>query len=580
MQNKFQSLPLKPDDPSAALLAAAVDEYSVWCAAGNSPDVETFAQRYPSLANELRQILPALQVFTRTSFVASTTNAAQPHSTLGDFRLGRELGRGGMGIVYEAEECSLGRKVALKVLPYSAVPDARSLARFKNEARAAATLKHPHIVPVFSIGTEHGEHYYAMQLIEGQSLATLLESLRQQPPVAVRNKSNAVVNSTTARGADATVPTTPLNASPVASDSCTSQMLAQHWISRPRDYVLMIARMGLQVAEALDYAHQQGILHRDIKPANLLLDAQGHIWITDFGLARHENDTSLTASGDILGTLRYMSPEQATGERGIIDQRSDVYSLGATLYELLTLQPVLGGHTRAELVRQIVDSEPTPCGRLNSQIPRDLQTIIHRSIEKAPEARYGSAAEMADDLQRFLAGANIVARPLAFRERIVRQMRRHPERIAALALALGGLTLVLSVASLWILAERETTRQALTSERTQRQRADANLKLARDTLYDAFIKEAEDIAGVPHMTERQRDFCERVVSFYEKLPLSEVGDADVRFESAKAYQRLGHVYRVLGNDSQAESAELASVRILTTLVEADPLSATYPLQLA
>ena len=178
-----------------------------------------------------------------------------------------------------------------------------------------------------------------------------------------------------------------------------------------REYFRTIARLGIQAAEALDHAHQNGILHRDIKPANLLVDDAGKLWITDFGLARIEADAGMTMTGDLLGTLRYMSPEQALAKRVVVDHRSDIYSLGVTLYELLTLQPAFAGDDRQELLRQIAFEEPQPPRQINAHIPQDLETIVLKAIEKNPADRYATAQELADDLQRFIANKPIKARP-------------------------------------------------------------------------------------------------------------------------------------------------------------------------
>ena len=215
-----------------------------------------------------------------------------PNTVLGEFRLVREIRRGGMGIVYEAEQVSLGRRVALKVLSESAALDPLQVERFRVETQAVAQLHHPHIVPIFAVGSGHGTHHYAMQFIDGTTLAELIERQRR------------------------------------GMSSC-----------RNRGAYRALARLALQAAEALNHAHAMGILHRDIKPSNLLVDSRGNLWVTDFGLARFQDEPGLTRTGDLLGTLRYLAPELAMGHRVVHDPRSDVYSLGATLYELLSLRP-------------------------------------------------------------------------------------------------------------------------------------------------------------------------------------------------------------------------------------------------
>src|SRR5205807_464467 len=250
------------------------------------------------------------------------------------FRLLREVGRGGMGVVYEAEQISLRRRVALKVLPFAATLDPKRLQRFRNEARAAACLHHPNIVPVHGVGCVRGVHYYAMQFIEGQSLARVIEELREHWGSAKLAHPAPDRHSTASKPwsirAQASRSTAPLGA-----------FSSRHSIREPAHFSA-VAQIGIQAAEALEHAHQLGIVHRDIKPANLLLDGRGDLWITDFGLARLQDDHGLTMTGDVLGTLRYMSPEQAAGSKDL-DHRTDVYSLGATLYELLALRPAVAG---------------------------------------------------------------------------------------------------------------------------------------------------------------------------------------------------------------------------------------------
>ena len=193
----------------------------------------------------------------------------------------------------------------------------------------------------------------------------------------------------------------------------------------------MVAALGIQAAEALDHAHKYGIVHRDIKPANLLLDVEGNLWITDFGLARLQDDAGLTITGDLLGTLRYMSPEQALAKRGYLDHRTDIYSLGATLYELLTLRPAIDGQDRQEVLRKIAQDEPTPLRRLNPAIPRELETILLKAMSKEPGSRYDTAQELADDLRHFLEHRPIRARRPSLAERAAKWAHRHRTIVAS-----------------------------------------------------------------------------------------------------------------------------------------------------
>ncbi|MEO2034091.1 MAG: serine/threonine-protein kinase [Planctomycetaceae bacterium] len=350
--------------------------------------------------------------------------------TLGDFQVVREVGRGGMGVVYEARQISLNRQVALKVLPFSAVLDQRQLERFKTEAQAAAGLHHGNIVPVFHIGHERAVHYYAMQYIEGQDVSDLIRQLQQirrldTSDVPATNVAASNLASGLATGqfepldqATAQVPSTGDNAadtlsvhpdSKAVTDTQTLAALSTQDATNKPGFFRTIAGLGIQAAEALEFAHQNGILHRDIKPSNLMLDAGGKLWIADFGLAHIEGAAGLTMTGDIVGTLRYMSPEQATASNNVVDCRSDVYSLGVTLYEMLSLTPIFPEADRHELLLKRQQEEPVPLRQVNHAIPADLETIIHKAIAREPDERYDTAKDLADDLQRYLNGEPIHA---------------------------------------------------------------------------------------------------------------------------------------------------------------------------
>jgi serine/threonine protein kinase len=349
-----------------ALVSQVADEFVERLGHGEQPDVEEYARRHPTITAVLRQVLPALQILRSpgvdpASLGGAADSSARLTGCLGDYRIVREVGRGGMGVVYESEQVSLGRRVALKVLPFAAALDARHLQRFKNEALAAAHLHHPNIVPIYGIGCERGIHFFAMQFIEGQSLAEVVAELRRSAPAASEKK---------------TVATDDILHVPTRAGG---SVLTERSTHSP-GFFRAVARLGVQAAEALEHAHQMGVIHRDIKPANLLLDAGGRLWIADFGLARCRAEPGLTGTGDVLGTLRYMSPEQALAKRGLVDHRSDLYSLGATLYEALTLQPAYAGSDRGELLYQIASSDPRSPRRVNPAIPVALETILLKAV--------------------------------------------------------------------------------------------------------------------------------------------------------------------------------------------------------
>jgi serine/threonine protein kinase/tetratricopeptide (TPR) repeat protein len=404
----MNDLTARDESALEALAARLADEYAERLARGEQPCAEEYVQRYPDHADVIRNLFASLRLLRQSggSPPGRAAGELQAECPLGDFRLVREVGRGGMGVVYEAVQLSLGRRVALKVLPFAAALDAQQLQRFRNEAHAAAQLQHPHIVPVYAVGCERGVHYYAMQFVEGQTLAALIGQLRDR-----------------SQPAEATAPVV----SPSQAEG-TTQDLAATWTERavrdPAHYRL-VAHVGVQAAEALEHAHRLGVVHRDIKPANLLLDGAGQVWVTDFGLARLSGDPGLTRTGDLVGTLRYMSPEQTEGKHAPLDHRTDVYSLGATLYELLTLRPAFDGRTRQEALRQILTEEPKPPRRLYPGIPADLETVVLKALEKTPADRYATAGALAEDLRRFLADEPVRARRPTLAQRLRRWGRRH-----------------------------------------------------------------------------------------------------------------------------------------------------------
>ncbi len=428
---------------------------------GEHPTVEDDAAAHPELAGEIRRLFPALLLMEELKPATTDDNFTSAPARLGDYRILREVGRGGMGVVYEAEQESLGRRVALKVLGAHGPRDPKHLLRFQREARAAAKLHHTNIVPVFGVGESEGMHYYVMQFIPGLGLdAVLGEIQRLQDPGPTperKDGSCCVIRRGRARAALmarsllsgrfplACVPDEPCQRQDLASSdpagsvspatSSTSVVLPGPFgpsatADSHRRYTRSVAMIGIQVAEALEYAHHQGTLHRDIKPSNLLLDGQGRVWVADFGLAKASDSDDLTHPGDIVGTLRYMAPERFEGR---CDARSDVYSLGLTLYELLARRPAFDRIDRAELIRQVTCEEPPRLRRLDPTVPRDLETIVHTAIEREPARRYAGAAALADDLQRFLDSRPIRARRISRAEHAWRWCRRNPAAAALVA---------------------------------------------------------------------------------------------------------------------------------------------------
>jgi serine/threonine protein kinase len=451
---------------------------------------------------------------------------------LGDFRLLREVGRGGMGVVYEAEQISLRRRVALKALPFAAAIDPRRLRRFQTEALAAAHVQHERIVPVHAVGCERGVHYYAMQFIDGQSLAALIAGLRDLRDEPGRGPSPTEGERDGRSGDEA-------GAAPAATT------ISRERSSGRRRYFERVAGLGRQAAMALEHAHQAGIVHRDVKPGNLLLDLRGQLWVTDFGLAQVTGDAGLTMTGEMLGTLRYASPEQIFARRGIVDHRSDVYSLGATLYELLTLRPPFASRDRHELIRQIADDEPAPPCDLDPAVPRELETIVLKAIRKQPADRYGTAQELADDLQRFLDGRPILARRPTPADRLRAWARRHPSIVGAGVVAL----VLLSVASLVsaalvrreqarTLAEQRRAEAAYRQERRRAEEAEARFRLARRAVDELIRASEEELAHRPGMEGLRKRLLGSALIYYREFIEQRRNDPDAQAELRDTTRRV------------------------------------------
>jgi WD40 repeat protein len=339
--------------------------------------------------------------------------------------------------------------------------DSRQLQRFHNEARAAASLHHEHIVPIHAVGCERAVHFYAMQLIEGHSLAELIAAWnspgRGRQPAEARVETPGGGNSP---GSDSPAPTA-LETRPVAA---AATVATPHNAARYR----RTAEWGIQAAEALEHAHTLGIVHRDVKPANLIVDGRGQLWVTDFGLARTATDAGLTMSGDVLGTLRYMSPEQALARHGLVDHRTDIYSLGATLYELLIGRPAVEGKDRQAILCRIADEEPRPPRALDRGVPADLETVVLKALAREPADRYATAQELADDLRRFLEHRPIRARRPSGLQRARKWVRRHQTVVTTTAMTLAA---ALAVCTALVWRERDGTLSALHDAEVQRERA-------------------------------------------------------------------------------------------------------------
>ncbi|MCA9218266.1 MAG: protein kinase, partial [Planctomycetales bacterium] len=416
-------------------VAEAVEEFFLAADRGEPPRLDEFLDKYADIQDILKTVIPALYI-SDGSNGDSTTGEQQligRDTRIGDFRVIRQIGRGGMGVVYEAEHISMMRRVALKVLPFAGLIDETKIRRFQSEVRAAATLDHPNIVAAYTVGETRGIHYYAMQLIRGKNLAQVISSLRD---IAGHQELDAesINVSLSAFGKSDNSDLAPDDDTRIANgnndetkrESVPDSNIDSSLYGNSRmEFFHSVAALGIQAAKALQHAHEQGIVHRDIKPSNLLLDANAKLFVADFGLASMESSDGLTMSGNVVGTLRYMPPEQAQGDSNLVDRRADIYSLGATLYEMLALRPVFESESNRKLLKAIMDEEPTPLRRIDRQIPLDLETIVHKSLSKEPCDRYQSADSLAHDLKSFLEHRPILSRRPTLVQRIAKWTKRN-----------------------------------------------------------------------------------------------------------------------------------------------------------
>ena len=530
-----------------SLLDDLAEEFLGRCRAGERPSVEDYLARHPHLADELRPVLSAVLMMERGKPRREDAARGGPPGRIGEFLIVREIGRGGMGVVYEAEEEALGRRVALKVLDPHLGADERLRTRFRREARAAARLHHTNIVPVFGVGEHDGLCYYVMQMIQGRAL----DRIDQEAP---------------------TVPfRVPQGEKPPAREAET----------RSPERFREAARTGAQVADALAHAHSKGVLHRDIKPSNLILDEHGDVWVTDFGVAKVLEDATFTLSGDVVGTLRYMPPERFAGQS---DARGDVYSLGVTLYEWLTGRPPFPDADAKRLIHDITHA-PMPAPRqLDPAIPAELETIVLKAADRDPALRYQTAAELADDLRRFLADRPILARRAGLPERVWRWCRRNPLLAglhAAVVLLLAAISVVSVVAYFQTAAANRDTGIALRAEQAQREHAEA---IATESLgamarvYDHFTPtrlvvtgQTTDEQGValppPSLPPAAVALLEELLKSYERIALSAGEFPRLQAQAAEANHRIGDIRRRLGRTEEACTAYRVAIDLYSRLPE-------------
>jgi serine/threonine protein kinase len=557
------------------------EEFARRLRAGEQPSVEEYACRHPQWADEIRVVLPAVALMERLKprpEPATPSPSDPPPRRVGEYRILREIGRGGMGVVYEAEQETLGRRVAVKLLAGHLLANETLRSRFRREATSAARLHHTNIVPVFGVGECDGRGFYVMQLINGRGLDRVL-----QQAAAFRGAPKTEIT-----GGAAETPAAP--AAPTEANGPTANPAALPPLCGlpPQEFCREVARLGAQVADALAAAHSQGVLHRDVKPSNLLLDDRGCVWVTDFGVAKLVEEANLTSSGDLVGTLRYMPPERFAGRS---EAGGDVYSLGVTLCEMLTLRPAFPDANPQHLIHLITHEGPIPPRRFEPAIPPDLETVVLKAAARDPAHRYPSAADLADDLRRFLDDRPIRARrtgPVALAWRWCRRNPALASATAAAFLLLLAASVVSVVAYATTAAANREAAHALASEKAQREHAEDASTLALEALnriYDRFAPTRLVVAPQddnetpiepppPALPPEAVPLLEDLLLIYERLARTGVQFPRLQPQAAEANYRIGDINRRLGRFDKAADAYRAAIDLYDRLPSDPPAGAT------
>jgi len=573
-----------PDDAAERLLDSIVDEFTAQLRAGEEPQVAEFQERHPQLHCQLGELLgsvAAIEGLKSTSDGKASSSASFDRTqfpmpeTIGEYQVLSELGRGGMGVVYLGKHRTLGREVAIKVLPPSLAASADRVDRFQSEAQAAARLHHTHIVGVFGVGQNESYHYYVMDYVAGRGLDELIGERKKK-----------------CSGSDSSSDSQP---SPDATRS-------------DQDHFRWAARVGADLSDALAYAHGQGVFHRDLKPSNFLLGDDGIVRITDFGLAKlSESDVHLTKTGDLIGTPQYLAPESLKGQ---YDARSEVYCLGLTIYELIASRPAFAAGSPAEVLSKITTTRPTELRKLNSKIPGDLSTVIEKAVSQEPESRYADAKAFRDDLLAFSEGRAISARRASTWQHAKRWARTNPLAASLSGLSLALLTLVAVATSIgyWsthdalgklqqqtkLLHEQQTaTAEALNraidnEQKTAEEfaRAEANVAISMEAFDEMFrqmmTQGADDIdaweiegfsdltrVGVS-LTKADTKFLQKLLGFYRQFAEQNADNVDLAAELARAYRRMGNIYQLIEEPQQAIDAYREAVSLYEWVSLADP----------
>ena len=590
---------LQPDQQQE-LLDEVVEDFTARLRSGQHPAIQEYANQYPSLAEDIEELLTSVAMIEElkkqgnsvSDSLKSEMKQILKLERIGDYRIVRELGRGGMGIVFEAVHESLGRRVAIKVMPNRKFDDPKYLERFKREAQAAANLHHTNIVSVFGIGQTGEHHYYVMEFVDGQSLSSILADLNGMNETQTEDKKN----SETYPG--------PLNSAGPTSSAINqlNKVRPTDLFESPRQRFRWAAHVGLQISEGLAYAHILGTLHRDIKPSNLLVDKNKTVWLTDFGLVKNISNQTITKTGDIVGTPQYMSPESFEGQ---YDERSETYCLGLTLYELITLKPAFENASTPELIRQITTTSPPVPRKIDPRIPRDLNRIVQKAISREPSYRYQTADEMGDDLRAYLEDRPISARKISMTENLYRWSIRNPLS-ACLALSTALMICAIAVGATALL---RTTNQALQESRNQADMAEHQNRLFRymkgeaekttnftveafDEMFRGLVfrgqSSSEDFSldGFNNIqvsntiTESDAEFLDKMLQFFQRFAENNKDNFTLQKSTAKSIRRVANIYHLTGQFDEAAKAYEESISSYNNLRIESPNSVPMALELA
>ena len=617
------------DDSLNDLLDKLVEQFTARVRAGETPSIREYQEKHPELKDELHELLSSVAMIEGLKLQSATS--ASDHTRfekielerIGEYRIVRELGRGGMGIVFEAIHDSLGRRVAVKILPSRLLDNEKYVERFTREARAAAKLHHNNIVSVFGVGHSDSLHYYVMEFIDGSPLDSVIHGMRAhsmrpsqathiQPTLLDHERLSSLAGDSDFEIGKASLsppksrtqkPKTPKTSTPDATDLDVEQDKPSFSIPSGNERFLWAANLVADIADALQYAHSQGLLHRDIKPGNILLDPDGRAWLTDFGLVKNLGNQTLTMAGEVIGTPRYMAPESFEGH---YDVPSETYCLGTTLYELVTLQPVCEEASPAETIRRITSSTPARARKIDPRIPRDLETIIEKAIAPRAADRYQSAATLRDDLRSFSQNRPIAARSASLSKRVWLWCKRNPWQtvsaalfaIAAVVATAGFIARSNSLTELakqneQLTIERDNTRQARDEAernavqlRKQFDRAEANIALSNEWL-DAMIRQLvrpgskkneqfsfdnyRELSGV-ETTISQKDalYLENMLGFVRQFAQQNSENKELAVEAGRAFRRVANIYHLLGRTPDAIAAYQDAIRFYDSLIKQQP----------